>query len=208
MGFKPVKKTSPRVLFPTRVHIGFLPLLDAAPVIVAKEMGFFKKYGLDVCLIREDDWKVLHHRMADKEIDAAHAPVGMAFGLKLGLGGSLPMSVFTALATGLQGNAVFLARALVEQGVRGVAALKEGIGKGVFLSRRGKGKPLFGFASPFSAHYYLLRRWLEEGGLDPRRDVLWEHLLPGEMAHAIGNGQIDGFCLGEPWGALTREEGV
>ena len=212
LGFKPVRKTSPRVRFPTRVHIGFLPMIDAAPVIAAKEMGFFKKHGLDVSLIRETNWKVLHHRMADKELDATHSPVGLAFGMKLGLGGSLPMSVFTALVTNIHGSALFLAKALVAKGIRCAADLRRAIEDGLFdegqCQGKRKGKPVFGYASPFSAHYFVLRRWMEEGGIDPRHDVVWNHLLPDEFHLALRNGEIDGFCFGEPWGSLTLDEGT
>ncbi|HEY8966168.1 MAG TPA: CmpA/NrtA family ABC transporter substrate-binding protein, partial [Candidatus Methylacidiphilales bacterium] len=212
LGFKPIRKTSPRVRFPTRVHISFLPTLDAAPVIAAKEMGFFRKHGLDVSLIRESEWKVLQHRMADKEVDAAHAPVGMGFSLKLGIGGCLPMSVFTALVTSVHGNAVFLARPLVERGVRRPLELKQALDGGLFddggAMRRPKGKPVFGYVSPFSAHYYLMRRWLEAGGIDPKHDVTWKVLLPHEIPSAMRDGEIDGFCLGEPWGDLTLEAGT
>ncbi|WP_157895257.1 CmpA/NrtA family ABC transporter substrate-binding protein [Verrucomicrobium sp. GAS474] len=211
MGFKPVRKTSPRVRFPTRVQIGFLPMVDAAPVIAAKEMGFFRKHGLEVSLVREDDWKILQHRMADKEIDAAHSPVGMGFGLKLGVGGYLPMSVFTALVTNIHGNAIFFSRSLVEKGIRHGADLLRAIRDGLFESRgkeTGLGKPVFGYVSPFSAHYYVLRRWLAASGIDPRDGVVWRSLLPKEIPAALRDGEIDGFCLSEPWGTMVQEAGT
>jgi hypothetical protein len=65
---------------------------------------------------------------------------------------------------------------------------------------RNASRPLrFAVVHPHSGHNYELRYWLAAGGVDPDRDVEIVILPPPLMADALAAGNIDGYCVGEPW---------
>src|SRR5687767_12894010 len=104
------------------LRIGFLALTDAAPFIVAQELGFFARQNLPVELHREIGWATIREKIVYGELDAAHAPAPMLWSVQLGLG-CPPCDVLTALVLNLHGNAITLSRALWEAGVRDAASL-------------------------------------------------------------------------------------
>src|SRR3954464_14580598 len=112
----------------TEVHhrplrIGFLALTDAAPFVVARELGFFARHQLHVELRREIGWATIREKIIYGELDAAHAPAPMLWSAQLGLG-CPPCDVLTALVLGLNGNALTLSTALWNAGVRDGASLR------------------------------------------------------------------------------------
>jgi len=197
----------------TPVRAGFIPLIDAAALIVAADRGFAAEEGLRLELTREVSWANIRDRLALGQFDAAHmlAPLAIAAALDR----DRPDAAMLApMALGLNGNAIVVSAALhadlgdtasgdlSDPKVTGVALSK------VIASRRKHGaEPLvFGMVFPFSSHNYQLRYWMAEAGIDPDRDLRLVVLPPPYMADALAKGQLDGFCVGAPWASIAVTE--
>jgi ABC-type nitrate/sulfonate/bicarbonate transport system substrate-binding protein len=179
------------------LRLGFVPLTDCAPLVMAHELGLFRKYGLRVALSRELGWATIRDKVIHGELDAAHAIASMPVAATLGLG-SIICDCVSALILNLHGNAITLSTELWRHGVRDGAALREEI-------RRTRGKKVFTFGAvyPFSSHYYLLRNWLSSFDIDPDNDVRIVIVPPPQMVANLKAGNLDGFCVGEPWNSVA-----
>ena len=96
-----------------KLKIGFIPLTDCAPLIVAKEQGFFAEEGLDVELCREVSWSNIRDKLVFGEYDAAHMLAPMLMATSLGLN-SIKKPLVTAYSFGLNGNAISVSNDLFE----------------------------------------------------------------------------------------------
>jgi nitrate/nitrite transport system ATP-binding protein len=183
------------------LEIGFIPLTDCAPLVVAQEKGFFQKYGLEeVTLIREPSWKAIAEGIATRRLDAAQMVAGMPIAMTLGMGGKAPLPVVTALVMARNGNAIVLSQRFYHQGVRTLADFKAAI-------RRTPDKvPTLGMVHPSSMHNLMLRYWLAAGGIDPDQDVNLTMIPPPQMVANLKAGSIDGYCAGEPWNSRAVHE--
>lgn len=187
----------------TPLRLGFVPLIDAAPLIAAAELGFFANESIAVTLQREIGWGNVRDKLTFGQLDASHALLGMPLASQLGWEWfSEPLVSLMTLATG--GNAVTLSKGLVGRGVTTATDLAAWI-----RSRGGAGQPPVRLAHVFgcSSHHYLLRMWLESGGVDPDRDVTLCVVPPPQMGWQIGQECLDGFCVGEPWNTLAQRDG-
>ena len=193
----------PTVTLPSRrLRLGFLSLTDAAPLIVAQELGFFARHDLRVELHREIGWATIREKIIYGELDAAQAPAPMLWSAQLGLG-CPSCEVLTALVLNRNGNAITLSRALWAAGVRDAITLRDHI-----RTRPDRPPMTFGVVFPFSSHHLLLREWLQSAGLEPDRDVRIVVVPPAQMFRNLNAETIDGFCAGEPWNTLAVHEGV
>jgi ABC-type nitrate/sulfonate/bicarbonate transport system substrate-binding protein len=184
------------------LRVGFVPLTDCAPLMMAQELGLFKKYGLRVALSRELGWATIRDKIVHRELDAAHALAAMPVAATLGLG-SIPTDCLTALVLNLNGNAITLSNHLWNRGVRDGATLREEI-----IRSRHEKTYTFGVTFPFSSHRHLLRRWLAAHGIDAERDVRIVVVPPPQMAVNLKAGNLDGFCAGEPWNSVAVQARV
>jgi ABC-type nitrate/sulfonate/bicarbonate transport system substrate-binding protein len=183
------------------MRLGFVPLTDCAPLVMAQELGLFKKYGLRVALSRELGWATIRDKVIHGELDAAHAVAGMPVAATLGLN-SVACDCLTALVLNLHGNAITLSSELWDRGVRDAKTLRDEI------TRTRNGKVFtFGVVYPFSSHNYLLRNWLSAAGIDPNGDVRIVVVPPAQMVTNLKAGHLDGFCVGEPWNSLAVRAG-
>ena len=186
--------------------LGFLPLVDSAPLIVARERGFAEAEGLRLKLVRETSWANVRDRVALGHFDGAAMLAPLPIASTLGLG-PLATPMIAPFAFGFGGNAITLSVALVE-----AMATEAGDPPAVqaqALARVTRAVPLrLAVVHPFSAHNYELRYWLAFAGLDPESDAEISTLPPPSMVEALAEGRIDGFCAGEPWGSLAVEAGL
>jgi ABC-type nitrate/sulfonate/bicarbonate transport system substrate-binding protein len=179
------------------IRIGFVPLCDCAPIIMAHELGLFAAHGLRVELSREVGWATIRDKIVLRELEAAHAPAAMVLAIGLGIG-SFKVPCATALVLNLHGNGVTISRRLWNEGVQTLAALRE------FLRSRAGGSALtFGVAFSCSSHNFLLKKLLRSAGLEPERDVNIAVVPPPQMAANLKAGSLDGYCVGEPWNSLA-----
>ncbi len=183
------------------VRIGFIPLVDCAPLLVARHMDLFSKHGVRVELNCEVGWATIREKLLYGQLDAVHAIAGLVLALRLGLS-TPPCRVVAPFVFNLHGNAITLSRDLWNRGVRDAASLKKLIRSA--FSRRFT----FGMVSRYSSHYFLLRQWLKAGGIDVEKDVRIVALPPTQMASSLAAGLIDGYCVGEPWNSYAVERGI
>ena len=199
----------------TDLRLGFIPLNDAAPVIAAKEKGFFVAEGLDVTLSREASWANIRDKVSVGLLDGAHMLGPMPIACSLGLSGPITPMI-APFSLNLNGSAVTVSRSLAEAmraaDPRGMAARPRTARplRAVIEARRAAGQPPLTFAVvfPFSMHNYELRYWLAEAGIDPDRDLRLVITPPPRMAARLASGEIDGFCVTAPWNALAVAEGT
>ncbi len=196
----------------TALTLGYLPLTDSAPLVVAHELGLFREYGLDVVLEREVSWANLRDRLIAGNLDAAQMLAPLPLAATLGLGG-LRADVITGLALSLNGNAITvspaLAAAIAGEGgdvLQGARHTAQALGRWL---RNNPGPTLtFAAAHTFSCHIFQLRLWLQAGGIDPERDVRLIVLPPEQMVDSLARGVIDGYCVGEPWNSVAVSRGI
>src|SRR5262245_13814632 len=195
--------------------VGFIPLLDCAPLVVAAEKGFAADEGIEMVLVRETSWANIRDRLVVGHFDAAHMLGPMAVASSLGIG-HLQVPLAAPLSLGLGGNAITVSTALWEQmTVQGASAAAAPGAQGqalrkVVAARARLNKPPLTFAMvyPFSCHNYELRYWLAASGIDPDHDVRLVVLPPPLLVDALRENQVDGFCVGEPWNSLAVDVGV
>ena len=107
------------------IRLGFVPLVDAAPLIIAKERGLFERYGLDVRLLRQPGWTTVRDKLIyGTELDASHALGGLAIAINFGLG-CVPSRVVAPLGLSANGNAISLGKSLWSLGVHSLDELAE-----------------------------------------------------------------------------------
>jgi ABC-type nitrate/sulfonate/bicarbonate transport system substrate-binding protein len=177
------------------LRLGFIALNDCAPLVVAKEFGFFAAQGLNVSLRREVGWATIREKVLFGELDAAHAPAGMVVAATRGLG-SVAEQCLTGIVLNLHGNAIVLSQRLHRIGVRDGHSLREHL--------RRKHEPLtFGVVYQWSSHHVLLRQWLKSHGISPDKDVHIVVVPPSQVLANLRAGNVDGYCVGEPWASLA-----
>ena len=184
------------------LELGFIPLTDCAPLVVAKEKGFFEKYGLEeVTLNREPSWKAIAKGVATGRLDAAQMLAGMPTTITIGAGNKSSVPIVSALNLSRGGNAITLSKRFYDQGVRNLADFKKAIAKSPDKVHT------LGMVYPSSMHNLLLRYWLASEGIDPDQDVGLTVIPPPQMISNLKAGNIDGYCVGEPWNSRAVNEG-
>jgi ABC-type nitrate/sulfonate/bicarbonate transport system substrate-binding protein len=197
------------------LHIGFIPLIDAAALIVAVDKGFTAAEGLDVTLVREVSWSNVRDKLNIGLFDAAHLLAPVAIASSLGLG-HIRVPIVAPFNLGLNGNAITVSptlHAAIMAEIDGdrfdPMATALALSRVVAARRRSGAEPLtFGMTFPFSTHNYQLRFWMAAGGIDPDEDVRLVVLPPPYMVDSIASGQIDAFCVGAPWNSIAVDRGV
>jgi two-component system, oxyanion-binding sensor len=195
-----------------RFRVGFLPLVDAALPVLARELGFAEAEGIDLELMRDTSWATVRDRLTYGHSDAAHLVAPLAIATTLGLDRP-PLPLCVPFILGLNGNAVTLAPSLAAA-VCGAGELLDSVTSGKRLAelvtlRASEGARLrFGVVHRYSSHNYMLQYWLRGSGVDIERDVEIVTISPPFAADALSRGEIDGICVGEPWNSVAVERGV
>ncbi len=190
------------------LRLGFLPLTDCAPLLVADELGMFSRHGVAVTLSPLAAWVALRDRMAIGRLDGGQMLSPMPIAAALGLGG-IPSDLAVVSVIARQGNTITLGEGLMAEiavAAPGLATLQplpaQALAAALAARRsRGEAPPILAMVFPFSSHNYLLRHWLASAGIDPERDVTLRAVPPSLVALELAEGRIDGFCAGEPWGS-------
>jgi len=199
----------------TPLRIGFIPLVDAASLIVAVDKGFTAAEGLDVTLVREVSWSNVRDKLNIGLFDAAHLLAPVAIASTLGLS-QVKVPIVASFNLGLNGNAITVSPALhaaIMSEVDGdrfdPMVTAKALARVVAARRKSGAEPLtFGMTFPFSTHNYQLRFWMAAGGVDPDEDVRLVVLPPPYMVDSLANGQVDAFCVGAPWNSVAVDLGV
>ncbi len=193
-------KASAPVSVSGRIRLGFIPLTDAAPILVADAQGFFRRRGLDVQLSREVGWATVRDKIIYRELDASHAVAPMAAAATLGLG-CLATPCLSAYVLNAHGNAITLSAALWKNGVRDATTLRDEIQR-----TRHERTLVLGVVFAHSAQQILLRDWLRGGQINPEKDVRIVVVPPAQLHRNLAAGTIDGYCVGEPYNTQAVRE--
>lgn len=187
--------------------VGFIPLLDVAPLAVAREIGFAEEEGIDLVLRKAPSWSTLRDWLAIGSVDASHMLSPVPVAAALGLGGSVSsfgvLSVLSVNGATI-GVSMDLARKMGDFG-----DFTDAAPVGRALLDASEGRLRFGVPFPFSMHAELLHYWLGAlGELPAPQDLDVRTIPPPLMGAALESGEIDAFCVGEPWGSMAVEAGV
>ena len=195
-----------------RIVAAFVPLVDCAVLVAAREQGFAAEAGLDLVLVKEPSWASLRDHLCLGHVDCAHALAPLPVALTLGVG-QLQVDCVAPFVLGRGGNAVTVSTRLFDEmyakspteSVEGPAAA----GRALATVVRDRAAPLtLGMVFPFSNHNFDLRYWLAAAGVHPDRDVRLVAIPPPLMVDSLRAGLVDGFCVGEPWNSLAATLGL
>lgn len=182
------------------VKIGFIPLTDCASVVMASVLGFDKKYGIKIVPSKEASWAGVRDKLTNGELDAAHVLYGLIYGVQLGIGGQKKdMAVLMGLNH--NGQAITLSKKLADKGAVDGASLAK-------LMQADKREYTFAQTFPTGTHAMWLYYWLAANGINPMKDAKVITVPPPQMVANMRVGNMDGFCVGEPWGHRAIVDGV
>lgn len=196
-----------------QIRLGFVPLTDSAPLIIAQELGYFKQFGLDVTLCPQNSWSTLRDKLQTGLLDAAQLLAPMPLASSLGLGG-MKVEMTVPMVLSQNGNAISISRELHEEILlcNDMSELPfpmpSSLLEKVVQKRADRKQKKLRFATvfPYSCHQYQLLDWLKLGNVDAAIEVLI--IPPSEMVNGLEFGIIDGFCVGGPWNAKSVREGT
>ena len=199
----------------TKLKIGYIPIIDCAPVILADQLGAFERQGLEVEIQREVSWANVRDKLALGVLDASHILAPLPLAITLGID-SVTVPLVNLMTLEVNGNALTLSNALwqeIEEAAPELAASKPLDARAiaaVVARRAAAGRPQLVLASvfPYSVQNYMVRLWLSSGGLDPDRDVRLTIVPPPHTVAHLSGGVIDGYCVGEPWNQQAQAQGI
>ncbi len=210
------REAAPADLMP--VTVGFVPLVDAALLVAAREEGFARAEGIDLTLVREGSWAAVRDKLNVGLFDGAHMLAPAAIASVLGIG-HLKVPLIAPVALNLDGNAVTVSRPLAtilqgafsRPGVDDVTPAMTASALAVEAARRrqaGEDPLTVGVVFGFSSHLLQVAAWLRLGGVDPEREVRFVVIPPPLMVESLAAGLIDLFCAGAPWNRMAEIAGA
>jgi nitrate/nitrite transport system substrate-binding protein len=186
------------------VRIGMIALTDCSPIVIAHELGYFKKFGINSTVSKEASWAVIRDKLTLGENQATHMLLGMPMASTMGLAGSPVKPMVIPWILSRNGQAITLNNKLKAAGVKTPAQIKPLADKA-----RSGGDPLtFAMTFPPGTHAMWVRYWLASGGIHPDRDVNLITIPPPQMVANMKVDKMDGFCVGEPWNNRAIEDGI
>jgi nitrate/nitrite transport system substrate-binding protein len=184
----------------TEVKIGFIPLTDCASVVIASVMGFDKKYGIKITPSKEASWAAVRDKLVNGELDASHVLYGLIYGVQLGIAGP-KKDMAVLMNINHNGQAITLSNQLHEKGVKDGSSLAAQI-------KKEPREYTFAQTFPTGTHAMWLYYWLANYGVNPFTEVKTITVPPPQMVANMRVGNMDGFCVGEPWGARAIRDKI
>ena len=184
----------------TEVKIGFIPLTDCASVVMASVLGFDKKYGIKIIPTKEASWAGVRDKLVNGDLHMAHVLYGLVYGVHLGIGGpKKDMAVLMGLNN--NGQAITLSKALASKGAVDGPSLAK-------LMAREKREYTFAGTFPTGTHAMWMHYWLAAAGINPLSSAKLITVPPPQMVANMRVGNMDGFCVGEPWNHRAIMDGI
>ncbi|MRD47853.1 CmpA/NrtA family ABC transporter substrate-binding protein [Caenimonas koreensis] len=182
------------------VKIGFIPLTDCASVVMASVLGIDQKYGVKIIPSKEASWASVRDKLVNGELDFAHVLYGLIYGVHMGTSGpKKDMAVLMSLNN--NGQAITLSKKLADKGAVDGASLAK-------LMQAEKREYTFAQTFPTGTHAMWLYYWLAASGINPMKDAKAITVPPPQMVANMRVGNMDGFCVGEPWGHRAIMDGI
>jgi len=192
------------------LKLGYMPLSDCLPLLVAQQQGFFEQQGLKVELQQEVSWSNIRDKVIVGHLDGAHMLAPMILASSIGLGG-LKKSLITAFSMGLNGNALTVSNSLHRElfELNTTEFDQASTMKQLIEQRKAQKLPALVFATvyPYSCHNLQLRDWLASADIDPDKDIDIVILPPSQMVDHLKLQHIDGFFAGAPWNSVAILQG-
>jgi len=186
------------------VRFGIIALTDCAPIVMAHELGFFKKFGINSVISKEASWAVIRDKLSLGENQATHMLIGMPIASTMGLAGSPVKPMVIPWLLNRNGQAITLNNKLKQAGVRSPKQLKP-----IADKAKASGDPLtFAMTFPPGTHAMWMRYWLASGGINPDKDITLITIPPAQMVANMKVDKMDGFCVGEPWNNRAIQDGI
>ena len=186
------------------VKIGFIPLTDCASIVMASVLGIDKKYGVKIVPTKESSWASVRDKLVSGENDFTHMLLGQAYGVHLGVGGAKKdMAVLMTLNH--NGQAITLSRKIADKG----AVDGPGLAKLMASDKRPAGQEYtFAQTFPTGTHAMWLYYWMAAHGIHPIKDAKVITVPPPQMVANMRVGNMDGYCVGEPWNHRAIADGI
>jgi nitrate/nitrite transport system substrate-binding protein len=185
------------------VKLGFIPLTDCAPLVIAKELGLFAKYGVDVQLSKEASWAVVRDKILNGELDGAHCLFSMPFSVYTGVGGKAGSEMRIAMTLNNNGQAITLSKdfcgSVGYNDLKHVAAAVKEL--------KAKKEVTFAMTFPGGTHDIWLRNWLAAAGVNSK-SVGIITIPPPQMVANMKVDNMEGFCVGEPWNGVAATQNI
>jgi nitrate/nitrite transport system substrate-binding protein len=182
------------------VKIGFIPLTDCASVVMASVLEIDKKYGIKIVPSKEASWASVRDKLVNGDIDAAHVLYGLIYGVQLGIAGpKRDMAVLMTLNH--NGQAITLSKKLSEKGAVDGKTLAA-------LMKKEPREYTFAQTFPTGTHAMWLYYWLAANDIHPFKDAKTIVVPPPQMVANMRVGNMDGYCVGEPWGHRAIADGI
>ena len=182
------------------VKIGFIPLTDCASIVMASVLGFDKKYGVKIIPTKEASWAGVRDKLVNGELDFAHVLYGLVYGVHLGTAGpKKDMAVLMNLNN--NGQAITLSKALADKGAVDGPSLAK-------LMAKEKREYTFAGTFPTGTHAMWMHYWLAAAGINPLTEAKLITVPPPQMVANMRVGNMDGFCVGEPWNHRAIMDGI
>lgn len=194
MAAPPVKKV---------VKLGFIALTDCAPLVMAKELGLFAKYGVEVQLTKEASWAVIRDKILNGELDGAHCLFSMPFSVYTGIGGKAGSEMKIAMVLNNNGQAITLSKDFC--GSVGFKDLKK-VAPAIKAIQARK-DVTFAMTFPGGTHDIWLRNWLAAAGVNAK-SVGIITIPPPQMVANMKVDNMEGYCVGEPWNGVAASQNI
>jgi nitrate/nitrite transport system substrate-binding protein len=186
------------------IRFGIIALTDCAPIVMAHELGHFKKFGINSIVSKEASWAVIRDKLSIGDNQATHMLIGMPLASTMGLAGSPVKPMVIPWLLNRNGQAITLNNKLRQAGVRDPKTLKPLADKA-----KAAGDPMaFAMTFPTGTHAMWMRYWLASGGIHPDKDVSLITIPPPQMVANMKVDKMDGFCVGEPWNNRAIADGI
>ena len=182
------------------VKIGFIPLTDCASVVMASVNEFDKKYGIKIVPTKEASWASVRDKLVNGDIDASHVLYGLIYGLHLGVSGP-KKDMAMLMGLNQNGQAITLSKKLADAGVKDGQTLAAHM-------QKDKREYTFAQTFPTGTHAMWIYYWLAANGIHPFKDAKAVVVPPPQMVANMRVGNMDGFCVGEPWGHRAIADGI
>jgi nitrate/nitrite transport system substrate-binding protein len=184
----------------TDVKVSFIALTDCSSVVMANQLGLDKKYGVKIIPTKEASWAAIRDKLINGENDLSHILYGLVYGLQMGIGGQQKdMSILMTLNN--NGQAITLSKALYQKGLTDGTKLRE-------VMDKEKRDFTFAHTFPTGTHAMWLYYWLANYGVNPLKEVKIITVPPPQMVANMRSGNMDGYCVGEPWNARAIADGI
>jgi nitrate/nitrite transport system substrate-binding protein len=186
------------------IRFGMIALTDCSPIVVAHEKGMFRRHGINSTVVKGASWAAIRDSLSNGDLQATHMLIGMPLASTLGLGGSPRVPMVAPWLLNRNGQAITLANSFKGRVAADPRALKP-----LVDAAKARNEPMtFAMTFPPGTHAMWMRYYLAQGGIHPDRDIALVTIPPAQMVANMRIGRMQGFCVGEPWGARAIADDI